>query len=480
MQRRSIRYQMLFNSLLLSLLPLAAFAAYACWYIWGYQVSPDELFHLLFVLSGAFVVTAILAIILSINLAEKFTAPLETITTAARRIAAGRLSERVHVRTGSEADILALALNHLASSLEDKLEEVSAEKKKLQLILAQMDNAVMLFDTQGRLREANRCAFQWFNLSQSMLGQHHLNVLGCSDMDLLLQNALSSDQVQQRVLRLHLNGTKKIFQTSLIGLPGKSELTGGVLVVVHDITSLALLQERQAEFVANASHELSTPLTAIRGFAETLVDGAADNVGDSRHFAGIILSEAQRMQRLVQDLLQLAKIESPEYRQTIVAVPVPVQPVLKSVAGELASVWQQKQISLSVDVPDELLMVQASPDWFKQVLVNLVDNAAKYTPIGGHVRLAAARSADRIRFVVQDSGIGIPPEDLPRIFDRFYRIDKSRSKNIQGTGLGLAIVKYILEALDGSIEVESSTAGTIFTFTLPAAPASLLDTGGES
>jgi len=468
MQRRSIRNRLIFNSLALALLPLAAFAAYIFWYV--YSVNPDDFSHLFFILSVAFIVTALLAIILSINLAENFTAPLETITTAARRIAAGRLYERVHVRTGNEIDILALALNNLASRLEDKLEEISAEKQKLQLILEHMDNAVMLFDSHGCLLEANRSAFSWFNLSSAMLGQHNLNALGSSQVDSALRDALQSDRLQQRTLRINFQGTKKIFQASLVGLPTKTGISKNVLAVFHDITSLTLLQERQADFVANASHELSTPLTAIRGFAETLVDGAADNVADSRHFAAIILSEAERMQRLVQELLQLAKIESVEYRQQIVTVPVHVQPVVAAVLKELSPAWHGKNLSLLVEQPSEAILVQASPDWFKQILVNLVDNAIKYTPDEGRILIAVVTQKDQLQFTVRDSGIGIPAEDLPRIFDRFYRIDKARSRAVSGTGLGLAIVKYILDALGGTIEVMSSPdSGTTFTFTLPAA-----------
>lgn len=469
MQRRSIRNHLIFNSLVLILLPLSAFAIYIFWYI--YSANPDDFSHLLFILSAAFIVTASSAIILSVNLAEKFTAPLETMTTVARRIAAGRLTERVHVRTGSEIDILALALNNLASRLEDKLEEISAEKQKLQLILEHMDNAVLLFDSHGCLLEANRSAFLWFSLSPSMFGQRTLNVLGSSQFDSALRDALQSDRLSRHTLRINQKGTRKVFQASLVGLPAKTTLGKTVLAVFYDITNMTLLQERQADFVANASHELSTPLTAIRGFAETLVDGAADNAEDSRKFASIILSEAERMQRLVQELLQLAKIESAEYRQQIVTAPVHVQPIMTAVAAELATAWQHKKLSLSVEHPAEALMAQATPDWLKQILVNLVDNAIKYTPDGGTVLLAVAREGDRLQFTVRDSGVGIPAEDLPRIFDRFYRIDKARSRAVGGTGLGLAIVKYLVDALGGTIEVTSTpTTGTTFTFTLPAAP----------
>lgn len=468
MRRRSIRFQLILNSLTVILLPLVLFAGYSFWQV--YRFNPDEFAQLLFVLSAAFVATVTLSIILSINIAEKFTIPLERITTAARRIAAGRLSERVHVRTENEIDVVGLALNHLASRLEEKLEEITTEKQKLQLILEHMDNAVLLFDNHGCLLEANRSANLWFNLRPSMLGQHNINVLGSSQIDSALKEALTSLRLQQLTFKSSLQGVPKIFQSSLIPLPGAAGSPPGVLAVFHDITSLKLLQERQADFIANASHELSTPLTAIRGFAETLVDGAADQPDDSRRFAAIILSEAERMQRLVQDLLQLAKIEAVEYRQTILCQPTPVQPLLSAIVQELAPAWTQKRIDLSLDLPTEPLLVMANTDLLKQVLVNLIDNAVKYTPDGGSIRIAAHPEADRVQFFVRDSGIGIPAEDLPRIFNRFYRADKSRNRTVSGTGLGLAIVKHVLDALGSAIEVESQLHnGTTFRFSLPLA-----------
>lgn len=466
MRRRGIRTQLILNSLALILLPLVSFAAYSLWQM--YRFHPEDYSQLLLVLSGAFVITLILAILLSVNLAEKFTAPLESITAVARRIASGRLSERVHVRTGNEIDSLALSLNHLASRLEEKMDEISAEKQKLQLILEHMDNAVMLFDLHGCLVEANRSAFLWFHLSQAMVGQHNLNVLGSSQIDNTLKESLRTGRTQQNTFRTNFQNVKKVFQVSLIPLPRLGETRNGVLAVFHDITSLQLLQERQSDFVANASHELSTPLTAIRGFAETLVDGAADNAEDSRRFAAIILSESTRMQRLVEDLLQLAKIDSVEYRQQLHCAPTHIQPLYETIVQELTPAWTQKQLTLSIDLPHEPLWVLTDPDRLKQILINLLDNAIKYTPDKGSVHIGAEQDGKTVQFVVKDSGIGIPAEELPRIFDRFYRIDKSRARSISGTGLGLAIVKHLLDALGGTIEVESRPHhGTTFRFRLP-------------
>lgn len=466
MKRRSIRTQLVLNFLLLAFLPLSAFTAYILWHV--YRVNPGDFMQLLLILSGAFVVTLVLALLLSVNLSNQFIAPIEAITAAARKLASGRLSERVHVKTGNEIDFLALALNNLASRLEDKLEEISSEKQKLQLILEHMENAVMLFDSHGCLLEANRSASLWFHLTPAMIGQHNLNILGSSQFDLAFRDTLVSGHSQQQILRTNFQGLKKSYQASLVSLPVKED-SGGILAVFHDITSMHLLQERQSDFVANASHELATPLTAIRGFAETLVDGAADNPTDSRHFASIILTEADRMQRLVEDLLQLAKIESSEYRQQFRRGPVDASSMLNSVVRELRPVWQRKRLEVNIEQPLSEVWSLTDPDRLKQILVNLLDNAIKYTPDDGLIQVGVALAEGKVRFWVSDSGIGIPTEELPRIFDRFYRIDKARSRSIAGTGLGLAIVKHLLDALDGSIEVESRPdVGTTFRFTLPA------------
>lgn len=468
MKRRSIRTQLVLHFLLLAFLPLSAFTAYILWHV--YRVNPGDFMQLLLILSGAFAATLIFALLLSLNLSNQFIAPIEAITAAARKLASGRLSERVHVKTGNEIDFLALALNNLASRLEDKLDEVSAEKQKLQLILEHMENAVMLFDPHGCLIEANRSALLWFHLNPAMIGQHNLNILGSSQFNLAMRESLLSGHSQQQILRTHFQGIKKSYQVSLVALPMKEEDSPGILAVFHDITSLQLLQERQSDFVANASHELATPLTAIRGFAETLVDGAAEDPETSRHFASIILSEADRMQRLVEDLLQLAKIESSEYRQQFKRIPLEAASLLDSMVRELTPVWQRKLLRVEIERPQAEVWVLTDPDRLKQILVNLMDNAIKYTPDGGTIRTGVALCGNQVRFWVSDSGIGIPAEELPRIFDRFYRLDKARSRSVGGTGLGLAIVKHLLDALDGKIEVESRPdVGTTFRFTLPAA-----------
>lgn len=418
------------------------------------------------VLFAAFAITCSLAILISIRLAGKFTSPLEEITRVAQEMGEGRLDKRVHIHTGDEIELLAHTLNKLASSLEETVNETLAEKHKLELILANMDNAVLLFDRYGRMASYNEMAKSLFTITPAMLTMHNIQVIGSNALDRALQETFVSGKNRSTEWKTNLRGKKRVFQLSLVPISAEAEVTG-VLCVFHDITTLQDLHERQVDFVANASHELATPLTAIKGFTETLLDGALANRELSEKFLGIIHSEAERMQRLVSDLLQLAKLDSSEYRNHVQIEPVALQPFIESVVKELSPQWQDKKIAL-ISQDGDLVTVLANPDWLKQVLINLLDNAIKYTPANGRVRLSWHTDCGYAHISVADTGIGIPESDLPLIFDRFYRVDKARSRPAGGTGLGLAIVKFIIEALGGRISVVSKVnSGTTFTFTLP-------------
>lgn len=421
-------------------------------------------------LLAAFVVTTLLAIAFSIRLARKYTAPLEEITDVARLISEGQLDKRVHIKTGDEIEILGHTLNNLAARLDDKLKEIVAQKHKLELILQHMDNAVLLLDRYGRVTDANLRAASLFGITGAMLGQHNIQVIGNSLLDKAVRETVATGENRLIMLRTNLHGAKRVFQVFLA--PLGNDGGDGVLTVFHDITVLQEIQERQAEFVANASHELKTPLTAIKGFAETLLDGAIREPALATKFVTIIHDEAERMNRLVDDLLQLASLDARETGQQARLEPTDLYKVAAAVVEELSAQWRAKRLSVLLDAPARPLAVMANPDWLRQVLVNLLDNSIKYTPEGGKILVKWWQASDKALVMVQDSGIGIPAKDLPFIFDRFYRVDRARSRRAGGTGLGLAIVKHIIETLGGKIDVVSEPdAGTTFTFTLPLAKA---------
>lgn len=421
-------------------------------------------------------VICFLAILISVRLSGKYTEPLEQITRVAQKIGEGRLDQRVHIRTGDEVELLAHALNTLASNLDDKVNEIIEEKRKLELILEHMDNAVLVFDKYGRITMANHMAMTSFHIGETMLGKHNIQVIGISLLDRAIQETVAAGVSRSVDLKTDVERQKRVFQVSIVPIASipanenenKSDISG-VLAVFHDITTLQEIHERQVEFVANASHELATPLTAIKGFAETLLDGALEDKELARKFVSIIHDEAERMHRLVQDLLQLAKLDSSEYRQQLHLEPVNLRPMFENVIQELSSRWQGKNLTVTLDPSPEDVFALANPDWAKQVAINLLDNAIKYTPADGSVWIRYRSDGNQAVIAVRDSGGGIPAKDLPLIFDRFYRVDRARSRAAGGTGLGLAIVKFIVETLGGKIEVNSSKTGTTFTFTLPLA-----------
>ncbi len=421
-------------------------------------------------LLAAILLTSFLSIALGIKLARKYTSPLEEITEAAREIAEGKLDRRVHIHTGDELELLAHTLNNLTSSLEDKITQLVAETNKLSLILRNMDNAVFLLDRYGRVTTANEPARNIFELTEGMLGKHNLHVIGNGIFDRAIHQTIAQKKSQMIDLKTNIRGQKRVFQVFLAPVTAAENNITGVLAVFHDITALQEFHERQADFVANASHELATPLTAIKGFAETLLDGALDDNELRVKFVNIIYTEADRMHRLVKDLLQLAKLDSEEYRQQLRLECTPVKPLLEKVTQELAPQANRKKITLTIESDCQQIAAMANHDWLKQVLFNLVDNSIKYTPDGGQVSLKCWSDGKYAFVAVKDTGIGIPSKDLPLIFDRFYRVDKARSRGAGGTGLGLAIVKFIVEMHGGKIDVKSEVnCGTTFTFSLPLA-----------
>ncbi len=412
--------------------------------------------------------TSLLAIILSIWLAKGYTAPLEKITTAAREIGNGNLDRRLHIRTGDELELLAHTLNHLASNLDDKINESIAETQKLSIILKHMDNAVILLDRHGRVTMANKMAREIFDIKDAMLHQHNIHIMGNSQLDHAIQQTIASDNNTLLQLKTNIHDSKRVFQVFLAPITTTEKDNTTVLSVFHDITTLQEMQERQADFVANASHELATPLTAIKGFAETLLDGALEDPALRIKFVDIIHIEAQRMQRLIHELLQLAKLTSQEYRQQVELESIDLNSLLHKVKQNLTANATEKNITINIDSSTEPLYIMANPDWLKQSLSNLLDNSIKYTLPSGLVTLNCYKKDNKAVLIVEDSGIGIPAKDLPFIFDRFYRVDKARTRNAGGTGLGLSIVKFAIEMHHGQIDVESTiNKGTTFTITLP-------------
>jgi two-component system phosphate regulon sensor histidine kinase PhoR len=302
-----------------------------------------------------------------------------------------------------------------------------------------------------------------------MLGQHNLQVIGSSLLDTAAKEAVSAGESRLINLKTSTNGKKRIFQVFLAPIIAANNENTGVLAVFHDITALQEMRERQAEFVANASHELGTPLTSIKGFAETLLCGALQDPATSEKFVTIILTEADRMHRLVKDLLQLARLESSDDRQQLQIEPIDVSQVLESVIRRLTPQLEEKQHVLQLNPPALPVSALANGDYLRQVCINLLDNAIKYTPPGGQISVNWYSEGKHVLISIKDSGPGIPDQDLPRIFERFYRVDRTRARAAGGTGLGLSIVKHLVNSMNGLVSVKSELEkGTTFVVTLPS------------
>lgn len=429
--------------------------------------------HIRNVLFVALLLTSIISLVISLKLARYLTKPLEKITSVAADFAKGDFDRRIHIRSGSEFDLLANTLNNLAANLAAKMQESLTERRKLELILEHMDNAVLLLDRYGQVTAVNRRADELFGTKEPLVGKHNLQVIGSGHLDQVVQTAVSEHHARMTDLKLVRSNVKRVFQVFVAPLYDAPyfQRASGVLCVFHDITMLTEMQERQTEFVANASHELATPLTAIRGFAETLLDGAAEEEALRTKFLSIIQSEAERMQRLISDLLQLARLDSSDYRQQIAIAETDPSGLLEMAAEELTPAAQRKglKFALRYDQPPAKLLVNR--DWLKQALLNLMENAIKYSFNDGVITLHYRHDEQFAYFSIIDAGPGIPAKDLPLIFDRFYRVDKSRARTDGGgTGLGLAIVKFIVEMFGGTITAASKTGeGATFTFSVPRA-----------
>lgn len=409
----------------------------------------------------------LVAVLLSFFLAKTITTPIERLTRQATLIAEGDFSQQAEVYAQDEMGILTQTFNEMSRILQDNLRTIDDERGKLNTLFTHMADGVVAFDTAGHIMHINPEAEKMLGRTfgaDAEYGSVFPN-LSIGEKDLAEDGKyIEVDYaVNKRVLKIFLAPLK-------IG-----EESSGVMAVLHDVTQQKRLDDARKEFVANVSHELRTPLTNIKGYTETLMDAFDDMDGETRkRFLGIVYNEADRMTRIVKDLLTLTKLD---YDRMDAGETTDIQ--LKTVADDVAAsmdIEAKKQgIVLSCLVPPDMPCVHGDRGRIEQVVMNIVSNAVKYNQRGGRVDISGGIKGDNVFLTVSDTGFGIPEEDLPRIFERFYRVDKARSREKGGTGLGLAIAKEIIEYHGGAISVRSQEGrGTSVTITLPAS------TGGES
>ena len=404
----------------------------------------------------------VICLVLSFLLAQILITPIRALTIGTRQVAAGDFSQRLEVTSRDEIGVLTRNFNYMSQVLRDTLSEVENERNKLSTLFLHMTDGVVAFSPAGLVIHSNPAASQM--LSRSL------------DPTTSFQDLFAEDAAFDQILTLkrpqYLETQKTVGERELelfMAPYSADQAPGGVMVVIHDVTEQRRSEQARREFVANVSHELRTPLTNIKSYAETVI-AAGDELPPELHnnFMGVIVSEADRMTRIVQDLLTLSKIDYGKMEMNVsrFSFSKAVRSVYEAVALNAESHGHTLTFSCEENMPD----VDGDRERIEQVIMNIVSNAIKYTPDGGKIAITAATSGRNVFVRISDNGIGIPEKDLPRLFERFYRVDKARSRESGGTGLGLSIAKEILNQHKGDIRIESVYGeGTDVTITLPAA-----------
>lgn len=412
------------------------------------------------ILFSGIALSILAALFIGYFLARQFTRPLEEITQTAEKIAQGNLHARSHIRRNDEIGILAHTINHLAASLDEEIQHLSSERQKFQLVLEHMENLVFLLNQEGIILETNKAARE--RLGNGIIHRHHTEIFKNHQIETILHKALQEKKTQSFMLPLN-SSTYQVYLT-----PFHDDSQIAFLLILHDVTTLQELYQRQSEFVANASHELATPLSAIQGFSETLLNETGLDKESVSHFLEIIHTESLRMKRLLEDLRQLARLEATGDLWAVKKDSIALSPLLADEIEKVKNLFQSKQIQLVFDIPSDLPVISGSADWLRQAFANLLTNARYYTEEKGTVAVSAKHEGHFIHITVQDTGIGIPPEDLPKIFQRFFRVERSRNRKEGRTGLGLAIVKHIITVHQGKVWAESTVdKGSTFHIMLP-------------
>lgn len=419
---------------------------------------------------SAIVIGFFLAVLGSFIASSLMTRSIKEMASAARTTAKGGPPRKVVVRTNDEVGELARAFNHMTSQLSIRIKEVTSGKNRLETVLLSMFDGVMVVDERGEISLVNKALKSLLKVNSDTSGKKPFEVLRNNELQEMVDKVLKDPghSCTGEITVLMPEEKKILVHGSPIAGQGNVE---GAVLVFHDITDLRRLEKIRRDFVANVSHELRTPVSNIKGFTETLLGGAINDKDNAEEFIRIIQCNSDRLVKLVDDLLDLSKIESgkisPDLR------PCSVKAMAEEAVADISAAASEKGISVINEIQEGIRDVMADRSMLAQVFFNLLDNSVKYTPAGGSVAVSAAEGKDLITVTVADSGQGISREDIPRIFERFYRVDKGRSREMGGTGLGLSIVKHIVTDHGGKVFVESTPGkGSAFSFTLPKAPVS--------
>jgi two-component system phosphate regulon sensor histidine kinase PhoR len=382
-----------------------------------------------------------------------FSSPLSEMKSFAQKIIQGDFSKKVRVRTKDEVGQLARSLNEMSDQLDQKLRAMTEDKNKIEAILGSMQEGVIVIDKEENIILLNSSLASMLELrSEEFRGRPYWEIIAEEEINSILKRALEK-KVSASSQVFILKREPRNIQIQTAPISDQKEKLLGIVGVFHDITDLKKLEKVRSEFLAGVSHELITPITSIVGSVETLKDGAINDPKKRDDFLNIIDTHSRRLANLVNDILSLTQIESHEIKMNF--QPVSVKEVIDHIWALYKNKAESENRSFEINIPPKLPPVWADPEWITLAFSNLVDNALKFTMPNGQIKVETEETNNFIRIDVSDTGIGIAEEHLPRIFERFYRVDKARSREMGGTGLGLAIVKHIVQANKGKIKVKS-------------------------
>ena len=400
----------------------------------------------------------LVAVLLSFLLSKTITTPIENIRTRAQMVAAGDFSHRLDIQSNDEIGELTATFNHMADRLHDTLEEIQGERDKLGTIFLHMTDGVTAFNAEGKLIHMNPTA-------ENLLGATFQEDAHFNDVFEGIDAPTPIAAGEQGFVQMEL---ERMGRTLSVLFAPYGENERGIIAVIHDITEQRKLDEARREFIANVSHELRTPLTNVKSYTETLIDAAGELPTDTEvKFLSVIAGETDRMTRIVKDLLTLSKLDCG--KMDLHFHRFSMQHMVESVYNAMVLEAGNNGLELTLNIRGKMPDMNGDRERLERVVINILSNAVKYTPSGGHIVLSAARRDEgHVMIRVKDDGMGIPKDDIPRLFERFYRVDKARSRAKGGSGLGLAIAKEMVEAHRGTIYLESQLdEGTTVTVVLP-------------
>lgn len=410
-----------------------------------------------------------ITIILGYFIAKSITGPIKDVTVKAERMAQGDFEQVVEIRSDDEIGQLADMFNYLTAKLKTVLQEMSNEKQKMDTIIEYMADGLIAATKEGQIIHINSKALEMLGIDEEVCAVESFNQLFTSyDDQFKIEKFLEKEEDWTGNKIIDINN-ESILQASYAPFMDRNGDIEGIIILLQDVTEHQKLESMRKEFVANVSHELKTPLTTIKSYTETLLDGVIDDRDLSVNFLQVVDSETERMARLVRDLLQLSGLDFQRSKWNKKAVDLKkiIEEIILKLDVSVKNKKQQIHLNLN-DLKGNDTIIYADKDRMGQAILNLLGNSIKYTPEGGHIKIDICIREDKLILEIEDNGIGIPEKDLARIFERFYRVDKARARELGGTGLGLSIAKEIIEAHEGTIEIFSQEGkGTKTVIRLP-------------